>query len=230
MKEWVVVSLGGSLIVPEGIDTAFLRKFSRLIHGLIEDGYSFVLITGGGRTARNYQNAAASLTTVPAEDLDWLGIHATRLNAHLLRTIFREEASPRIITNPRADPLPEPGEFRIVVGAGWRPGWSTDYDAAVVASRLGAKRIVNLSNVAYVYEEEPAQNSGAHRFEQMDWSELRAIIGDDWSPGLNVPFDPVAAQLCQEKGLEVAILSADELANVRNALEGKPFKGTLVRG
>ncbi len=226
--EWVVVSLGGSLIVPEAIDTGFLRRFSRMIHGLLEEGYRFVLITGGGRTARDYQKAAAALLTVPAEDLDWLGIHATRLNAHLLRTVFREEASPRIITNPRDDPLPD--GFSLLIGAGWKPGWSTDYDAAVLASRLGAKRIVNLSDVAYVCEEDPAENPGAARFERMAWHELRAIIGDDWSPGLNVPFDPVAARLCQEQGLDAAILSAADLGNVRNALTGRPFTGTLVSG
>lgn len=228
MKEWVVVSLGGSLIVPDRIDTSFLHSFTELIRELLDEGMRFVLITGGGKTAREYQKAAACLCKVPAEDLDWLGIHSTRLNAHLIRTIFREEASARIITNPRDDSLPE--NTRIIVGAGWRPGWSTDYDAAVIAKRLGAKRIVNLSNVSHVYAEDPRENPEAERFEEMTWSELRAIIGDDWSPGLNTPFDPIAAKLCQEAKLEATILSSESFENVRKALLGKPFTGTLISG
>ncbi len=227
---WVVVSLGGSLIAPpEGIAVGFLREFSALIRDLVDEGFRFVLITGGGKTARDYQKAAAVLCSVPADDLDWLGIHATRLNAHLIRTIFRDEACPRIITNPLDDPLPSAEEFAIVVGAGWRPGWSTDYDAAVLAKRIGARQIVNLSNVAYVYDADPQYHPEAHRFTAMTWQDLRAIIGEEWSPGLNVPFDPVAAKLCQESGIEAAILSADDLANVRKALLGKEFQGTLVK-
>lgn len=227
---WVVVSLGGSLIVPkEGIDVQFLRSFRKLLLELIEEGHKFLLITGGGTTCRKYQQAAAAICDVPAEDLDWLGIHSTRLNAHLVRTIFREESSPRIITNPRDDPLPEEDSCDIIVGAGWRPGWSTDYDAAMLAKRLGAKRVINLSNTPYVYAEDPRENPAAERFEEMSWQELRSIIGDDWKPGLNVPFDPIAAKLCQEHDLEVAILSAESMENVSNALLGKEFKGTIIK-
>ncbi len=228
--QWVVVSLGGSLIVPDGVDTEFLRQLTALIHELVEDGYRFVLITGGGSTAREYQRAAAALCKVPADDLDWLGIHSTRLNAHLLRTIFRDDAYQRIITNPRDDPLPKAAQHKIIVGAGWRPGFSTDYDAAVIAERIGAKRFVNLSNVSQVFTEDPKKNPEAKPHERLNWSELRAIIGDDWSPGLHVPFDPVAAKLCQEQGLEVAILSAEDMKNVRKALCGEEFKGTIVTG
>lgn len=229
-KGWIVVSLGGSLIVPkEGINTPFLEKFCALIRRLIAEGHSFVLITGGGQTCRLYQQAATALRDVPAEDLDWLGIHATRLNAQLIRTLFREEASPRIITDPNDDPLPS-GKHRIIVGAGWRPGWSTDYDAAVLAGRLGAERVINLSNVAHVCSEDPKMNPGATRFDRMTWTQFRAIIGDEWRPGLHAPFDPIAAKLSQEAGLEVAILSADDFLNVERALKGEPFVGTLIRG
>ena len=37
------------------------------------------------------------MSRVTDEDKDWIGIHATRLNAHLLRTIFRDVADPVVI-------------------------------------------------------------------------------------------------------------------------------------
>jgi uridylate kinase len=148
---------------------------------------------------------------------------------HLVRTIFREQASPRIITNPVDDPLPEESGCDIIVGAGWKPGWSTDYDAAMLAKRLGAKRVVNLSNTPFVYSEDPRQNPDAKKYETISWQELRTILGDEWKPGLNTPFDPIAAKLCDEHKLEVEILSADDMENVRKALTGEEFTGTRVR-
>jgi len=226
-QQWVIISLGGSIIVPkEGIAVAFLREFKAMIEELLAHGLRFVIVTGGGRTARNYQEAAHGIGHLNDEDLDWLGIHATRLNAHLIRTIFKESAAPRIVTNPLEDPLPH--DAKMIVGAGWKPGFSTDYDAAVIAKRLGAKRIVNLSNISHVYSEDPRTNPKAKKFETMSWKELRAIIGDTWSPGLNVPFDPIAAKLCEQEQMTVAILSGDDLANIKAALEGKKCKGTSI--
>src|SRR6187455_1889859 len=95
-----IKSLGGSLIVPDEIDVNFLRSFKKLIEQYLSRGNKFILITGGGRTSRRYSEAAKKIGTINPDDLDWLGIHSTRLNAHLLRTIFRKVAFPEIITNP----------------------------------------------------------------------------------------------------------------------------------
>ena len=38
-----------------------------------------IIVVGGGRTARQYQDAANRLVKLADEDVDWLGIHATRL-------------------------------------------------------------------------------------------------------------------------------------------------------
>ena len=96
-KERVVVSVGGSLIVPDGIDTDFLIRFKALILDKVEKGFSFSIIAGGGKTARRYQEAAHIVTPLSQADLDWIGIHATRLNAQLLRNIFVGHAHPHII-------------------------------------------------------------------------------------------------------------------------------------
>lgn len=223
---WVVLSLGGSLIVPDEIDTELLSNFSMTIRELLQEGYHFIIVSGGGQTARQYQEAARTLVSLRDEDLDWLGIHSTRLNAHLLRTIFKEEAAPKIITNPQDDPLPR--EFPIILGAGWKPGWSTDYDAAILARRVGAQRLVNLSNVAYVSAEDPKHHPNAKRWTRMSWQELRGVIGTAWHPGMHLPFDPVAARLCEEEGLSVAILDVSDWENVKAALRGAAFRGTLV--
>src|SRR5262245_37581907 len=100
-REYVVVSVGGSLIVPDGIDSAFLQSFRELILNKLDSGLSFFIITGGGRLARNYQQAAEEIRGgLSRDDVDWLGIHSTRLNAHLMRSLFLEVAQERIVKNP----------------------------------------------------------------------------------------------------------------------------------
>lgn len=225
-REHVVVSVGGSLIVPGGIDTDFLSSFRALILKKVSEGFSFSIIAGGGKTAREYQDAAEKIAgDLPREDLDWLGIHATRMNGHLLRTLFREDAHHVIIKDP-ADAATI--EDRILIAAGWRPGFSTDYCAVLIAKALGAKKVANLSNIDYVYDKDPKKDKDAKKFEKLSWSEFRALIPDHWDPGLSSPFDPIAAREAEELGLEVAIMNGAHLDRFAAYLDGKPFKGTVI--
>src|SRR3989344_6708062 len=154
-KERIVVSVGGSLIVPDQINTDFLTRFKALILDKVAKGFTFSIITGGGKTARRYQDAANAVTPLSRQDLDWIGNHATRLNAQLLRNIFVGYAHQQIIKNPTIDiEADEP----IIIAAGWQPGCSTDYDAVLIAKNLGARRVVNLSNIDYVYTADPRKN------------------------------------------------------------------------
>lgn len=224
-RERIVVSVGGSLIVPDGIDTDFLGRFKDLILEKVQRGLSFSIIAGGGKTARRYQESANSVTPLSQHDLDWLGIHATRLNAQLLRNIFVGYAHQQVIKNPTVDiEADEP----IVIAAGWQPGCSTDYDAVLMAKNLGATRLVNLSNIDYVYDKDPKRYPDAKKIEKVSWAEFREIIPDHWDPGLSSPFDPVAAKEAESLGLEVAIINGTKLEEFGNYLDEKPFVGTVI--
>lgn len=87
-EEIIIVSLGGSLIIPKEIDWKFLKEFREEIIKQINEGKRFVFVTGGGYVAREYQQAADKVTELTRDDMDWLGIHTTRLNAHLVKTIL----------------------------------------------------------------------------------------------------------------------------------------------
>jgi uridylate kinase len=225
-REYVVVSVGGSLIVPDEIDTTFLTNFRELILKKTNDGLSFFIITGGGRTARRYQEAAhAVLGDSDPEDLDWLGIHSTRLNAHLFRALFSEQAQARIVKNPTRK---VGGRSSVIIGAGWKPGWSTDYCAVMAAKQLGAKKLINLSNIDYVYDKDPRKFPDAIKIEKSSWADFRKLIPDHWDPGLSSPFDPVAAKEAEVLGLEVAIINGKKLNEFENYLSGKEFVGSVI--
>ncbi len=227
-SETVVMSVGGSLIVPDAIDTTFLSDFRNLIeHQITFSGRNFIVIAGGGKTARRYQDAAAAVTELDPEDLDWMGIHATRLNGHLLRTVFRDIAHPEMITNP--DEITDvPTESPLIIAAGYRPGASTDLRAVQIAINRGAKRLINLSNIDHVYTADPRKNPDAEKIEDITWPEFMKLIPTEWNPGLSSPFDPVAARTAQQHKLEVTIINGQNTSELENYLEGKPFVGTRI--
>lgn len=228
----IVISLGGSSIVPKRIDWQFLKKFRELIVSEIKKGKRFAIITGGGYAAREYIQGASKVTKLTRDDQDWLGIHTTRLNAHLLKTIFRAFAHPRINKNPRTkeDLMSHfaNGEG-IMVAAGWKPGASTDYVATIIAERLGAKKLINLSNIKYACDKDPKKYPDAKIIKEINWKNFRKIVGNRWDPGLNMPFDPVASKLAQENNLEVIIAEGKNLNNLKNILEEKKFQGTVIK-
>lgn len=226
-REYVVVSVGGSLIVPDEIDTTFLTNFRELILKKTSDGLSFFIITGGGKTARRYQDAAKEVHgELDGDDLDWLGIHSTRLNAHLFRALFAEQAQAKIVKNPTRKVS---SRASVIIGAGWKPGWSTDYCAVMAAKQLGAKKLVNLSNIDYVYDKDPRKFPDAVKIEESNWADFRKLIPDHWDPGLSSPFDPIAAKEAEALGLEVAIINGKKLNEFENYLSGKPFVGSIIK-
>ena len=150
---------------------------------------------------------------------------ATRLNAQLLKALFKEEAQDRIVKNPTRGLR---GTDPVIIGAGWRPGWSTDYCAVMAAKQLGAKRIVNLSNIDYAYTADPKHDPDATPIERISWPEFRALLPEHWDPGLSSPFDPVASKLAHEHDMEVAIMNGAKLEEFGKYLKREQFTGTLI--
>jgi len=226
VENFSIISLGGSLIYPEGgIDTKFLSEFRKLILDFVSNGKRFIIVCGGGAICRHYQNAASEISEISPDDIDWLGIHSTHLNAQLVRTIFREHAHLKIITHfTEKEEVVEP----VAIAAGWRPGHSTDYDAIMLAKTYGAGTVVNLSNVEKVYDKDPKKFADAKPIAKISWGEFRKIVGETWTPGLSAPFDPIASKEAQESGIKVVIMNGKGLANFKNFLEGKEFIGTEI--
>ena len=226
-NNYTIIALGGSLIspAPGKINVKFLKRFQELILDYLEQGKKFVIVVGGGKTSRLYQKAASKIVAVKNEDIDWLGIYGTRLNAHLLRTIFFKEAYPVILDNPQKPIKNNPS---LIIASGWRPGYSTDFDAIRLAQRFKAKSVIIASNISYIYEKDPAKYKGVKKFLRINWQDYRKLIKDQWKPGMSAPMDPIAAKLAQKLKLKVVLFKGTELKNFRDCLEGRAFKGTTI--
>lgn len=225
-NQLVVISLGGSLIVPKGgFDLPFLRGFKKMIAELVKKGLRFIIVCGGGQTARDYQAALKETGELKAVDIDWIGIHATRLNAHFVKSLLGKLAHLRVVKDPtKKIRWAEPA----LLAAGWKPGCSTDFDAVKLAVLYGATEVINLSNVDYVYDKDPNKFPDAKKIEQGSWKEFRKIVGNKWVPGANLPFDPVASKEAEKAGLKVMFVAGNDLAEARKAILGEPFRGTTI--
>lgn len=225
-EDIIIISLGGSLIVPEQIDVDFLKDFRELILSQVAKNKKFIIITGGGKICRKYQNAAKEISMSNNEDLDWIGIASLKLNAELIRTIFGEHANGKVISD-----FSENLDFKkpIYIGSAYEPGHSTDWDAIELAKKVGAKVVINLSNTDYVYDSDPKLNLDAKKIEKISWAEYRKLIPADWDPGLNTPFDPTAAREAETAGIEVVIMNGKPASNLTGYLENGKFLGTLIK-
>jgi len=226
-KESIVISLGGSMVVPNIPDHDFIIKFRDLIIDWVKNhNKRFFIIVGGGKTCRVYNEALSKTIDATTEELDWLGIYATHLNAELVLLSFRGFAPKEIVTDPSVIPnLTED----VIIGAGWKPGCSTDLDAILTANEVGAKKVINLSNIDYVYDSDPKTNPNAKKFENVSWGEYRSCIPSDWKSGMNTPFDPTSSKKAEESGIEVAFMAGADLKSLENYLNGLPFIGTTIK-
>ncbi|MFA6392649.1 MAG: UMP kinase [Candidatus Paceibacterota bacterium] len=225
-KETIVISLGGSIVVPDLPNGEFVKAFKEIILHFVEKGKKFVIIVGGGKTCRRYNEALSNATEVINEDLDWLGIYTTRLNAELVRLSFGKKAADRILIDPS---IIKDFNDDVVIGAGWKPGNSTDAVGIMIAKELGTKKVVNISNIDYIYDSDPKINEDAKKFENISWAEYRSFISSVWKPGMNTPFDPIASEKAEEGGIEVAFMSGHNLESLENYLKGEHFVGTIIK-
>ena len=222
----IVMSVGGSIIVPDEIDVRFIREFRKLILEFTRKGNKVILVCGGGRTCRKYQKAASQITKLNDTELDWLGISATRLNAFFMKTVFGNAAFGVVEKDYKKAVKTDKN---IIISCGWDPGHSTDWDAVMLAKYYNADAMLNLFDLDYVYDKNPKEHSDAKPIKKISWTDFRKnIVGYKWVPGRNVPFDPVAAGIAEKNNAEVVIMNGRNLVNLKNFLEGKEFKGTVI--
>ena len=217
MQKIVVMSVGGSLINPGQIQIDFLKRLKVFIDSSF---HKFIIVCGGGITARTYGTAAMEFG-VDNKGRDEIGIKATVLNGELLRHIFK---------SPEVQQEPKKMSFKkVLVAAGWLPGCSTDYDAVLWAREFGVNEVFNLSNTDYVYTKDPRKFSDAKPLKKISWKDYKKMISAKWSAGLSTPFDPVASRAAEKWKMRAIAINGQKLDELNKALEGKNFVGTVIQ-
>ncbi len=224
--EKVVVSLGGSVLVPDEDDARYLADLAALLRR-VSGVVKVFAVTGGGRIARYYIETGRRLGA-PERHLDELGIGITRMNARLLAAALRGRANREPATT-YAEAARLGRRYPIVLMAGTRPGHTTDRVSASLARFVGAARIVNATSVDGVYTADPSTHPAASLLERMSFEELVRLAGERHDrAGPNVVFDPVAARVLARDRIPLRVVRGRNLEALEAALLGKPFHGTLV--
>jgi uridylate kinase len=219
-----ILSLGGSLIFSSSFpDTDFINDFARFAEK-ISQKTRLIVVVGGGRTARSYITAGKKLGIKDPSQLDWLGIEATRLNAGLVKRCFSSYAYKKTLSNPFKKAK---AKESILIYSGYKPGFSSDYVAAACAKTYSTGIVLNLTNVDFLYDKNPSTHQDANPIKKASWQEYLSMF-PLFSPGMNCPFDPVAAEFCRKNSIKVAIINGRDFRSIKAFLAGKKYKGTLL--
>ena len=223
MKEKVVVSIGGSVLIPNNDDPAYIKKLAGVIKEVSEK-IQVVIVCGGGRIARYYTETGKELGGTTYQ-LDVLGIGATRLNAQLLAISLGSSTD---IPTTAEDAARRSAPDNIVIMGGTEPGHTTDAVAAMVAKEMRAGRVVNATSVEAVYSDDPRKNPDAERFSELTIDRLGDIVYKEHGAGKSSVFDPLGIKIAKEEKIDILIVDGRDLDELRNAMLGNEIKGTFV--
>ncbi|MEK6956190.1 MAG: UMP kinase, partial [Nanoarchaeota archaeon] len=185
--------------------------------------YNIVIVTGGGKTAREY------MKEVKDEKVKSLiGIMTTKLNARLISGLFN-------ITKAIPDTLKEVKnqieENNIVVtGAlGLQPHMTSDGNAAEIAEYIKAKIFINLTNVNGLYDKDPRKYKDSKLISYVDYKSFNDIIKKiKYEAGQHFVLDQAAAEIITRSKIETAILNGKDFNNLNRFFDKKEFIGTII--
>ncbi len=223
----VVISLGGSVLTKE-LTAEHFKKYLAVIKKLAEK-HKLIVVIGGGRVCREYQKVARELGA-DHNQTDFIGIMATHLNAstfaaglgtmaHLVAYKAQKDAAEEVKKNFGK---------KIIICAGYEVGESTDHDSALFGSLVNADLIINASNVAGVYSEDPKKNPNAKKFDKLSYDEFLKIIQmNPQIPGEYRLFDLKAAKSIKKSKIKTILIDGNDPNEIIKAVEGQ-HNGTVI--
>ena len=228
MKKVIVLSLGGSLIIPDKVDVAFLKKFKKFILQNTKN-YKFIVVCGGGSIARKYIAALAEEgASLHLQGL--IGIAATRTNARFMNYFFGMDSEKGIPHHTKD--IKKLLKNRDIVFCGaltYKTGSTTDAQAAEIAVYFRSP-FINLTNVSGLYDKNPKKYKDAEFIPRISWKDFHKMASrEKFKPGQHFILDQTASEMIMGGKVPTYLLGKD-LRQLRAVLQDKNFKGTLIQG
>ena len=224
-KRVVVLSLGGSLIIPNEIDIVFLRKFREVIRKNTNK-CKFVIVCGGGSIARKYISALRE--DGKSEYLQNLaGISVTRLNARFMSYFFSQDPEEGIAHDMKnVSNLLRKHDVIFCGALRYAPNQTSDATACRLAAFLETD-FINLTNVKGLYDKNP-ELKGAKFIPKISINEFNKIVmAIPEKPGMHAPVDHTAMRIIREKNIKTYIIGKDA-KQLNNLLNNRKFIGTTI--
>jgi len=227
-KKVIVLSLGGSLIIPNDVNLKYLKRFRKVLIKNKEK-YKFIVICGGGSIARKYISALRSAGM--SEKLQsFAGISATRMNARFVSYFF-EQNQERGIPHKIREIRKYIRKYDIVFCGGleYHSKQTSDSSAASIAKKFRCD-FVNLTNVEGLYNKNPKKFRNAKFIPEISWEDFDKMANEmTFKPGQHFVLDQTASKMIKENKIKTYIVGED-MDQLDNLLCGKKFKGTLIWG
>ncbi|MDO8623419.1 MAG: UMP kinase [archaeon] len=228
MKKVIVISLGGSLIIPDNIDVNFLNKFKQVIKKN-SNNYKFVIVCGGGSIARKYIYALREIG-VNEKLQSMSGISATRMNARFMTYFFGKDAADGIPHDMKQVKGLLLRNDVIFCGAlRYAPKQTSDATSARLADYFKTD-FINLTNVPGLHDKNPLEHKDAKFIPEISWKDLNKMANaKKYQPGQHFILDQTASKIIMKNKITTYILGKD-LNQLDNLLNNKKFKGTIIKG
>lgn len=225
-KKMVVLSLGGSLIIPNEIDITFLKEFKKIILKNTKE-YKFIIVCGGGSIARKYISALREIKI--NEKLQSLsGISATRMNARFMSYFFNNDQEKGIPHTMKILKKYIKKQDVIFCGAlEYKPHQTSDSTAAEIAKNFKTF-FINLTNVQGLHDKNPLEYKNARFIPKISWNDFDKMANKTkFKPGQHFVLDQTASKIILKNKIKTYILGK-QLKEFDNLLNSKKFKGTII--
>jgi uridylate kinase len=235
MEQGIVIKIGGSLVYD--LDNHIREVFFKQLAGWLDHSFTdysiVVIVVGGGTMSRFLVEELEGLVNNESE-LHRIGMKTTQLNAQILSSFISEHKNKVINPDTFGESLEAlvDRKYKYIVTGGYKEGWSSDMNAAIYADVLNYKKVYKLSNVDYIYSEDPNKSPDVTPITDMSWDEYFTKFNiaegvSSHTPGLHVPIGAYAAQFAAKKGLAF-FLSGGKSINNKDSFTKVFETGTFV--
>lgn len=227
-KKVIVLSLGGSQIIPNEVNTKYLKEFKKIILKHSKK-YKFVIVCGGGSIARKYINALKS-NGVSEKFQSLSGISATRMNARFMNYYFNIDPKHGIPHTYKTLKKYVNTQDIIFIGAlEYKPNQTSDSTAAEVSKMLKAN-FINITNIKGLYSANPKTNKNAKFIPKISWKDFDKRANKfKFKPGQHFVLDQTASRIILKNKI-TTYLTGKDLKQLDNLLNNKYFSGTTIQG
>lgn len=225
-KRIVVLSLGGSQIIPDDVNVKYLKEFRKTILKNTNK-YKFVIVCGGGSIARKYISALREVG-INETLQSFAGISATRMNARFMSYFFKQDQE-RGIPHKLRELKKYIKKFDVIFCGAleYKPHQTSDSTSAQIAKALKTD-FINLSDVQGLYTKNPKKYKDAKFIPKISWKEFHKMAHKDkFQPGQHFVLDQTASTIIMKEKITTYILGED-MKQLDAVLHNQKFKGTLI--
>ena len=228
MKKVIVLSLGGSLIIPESINTTYLKTFKKVLLKN-KSKYKFIVVCGGGSLARKYISSLRNIN-INEKFQSYAGISATRTNARFMSYFFNQDQK-RGIPDKTKEVKKYIKKYDIIFCGAleYNPNQTSDSTSAEIAKEFKCD-FINLTDVKGLHDKNPKKFKNAKFIPEISWQEFYEMANKiKFKPGQHFVLDQSASQIIKKNKITTYILGED-MKQLDNLLNKKKFVGTKIDG